>query len=348
MDLADCTTVRLGGPARTFLRAGTEECLIEAVRSADDAGQPLLILGGGSNLVVADEGFDGTVVQVATKGVRRDRQPGTVTVAAGEDWDAVVAWTVAEGLAGLECLSGIPGLAGATPIQNVGAYGQEVSQVITEVQVYDRRTGKICIFASDQCGFGYRTSVFKRDDARRHVVLSVTFQLTQASAAMPVRYAELAAALGAGPGDRVASTEARSAVLALRRSKGMVLDAADPDTRSAGSFFVNPVLDAAGLAAVEAAARDRCGAGTRVPHFDAGDGLVKVPAAWLIERAGFGKGYSLDGGARISAKHTLALVNPGSATTAGLLALARQIRDGVRDTFGVALTPEPVLVGVTL
>jgi UDP-N-acetylmuramate dehydrogenase len=348
MDLADCTTVRLGGPARAFLRAGTEQCLIEAVRSADDAGQPLLILGGGSNLVVADEGFDGTVVQVATKGVRRDRQPGTVTVAAGEDWDAVVAWTVAEGLAGLEGLSGIPGLAGATPIQNVGAYGQEVSQVITEVQVYDRHTGKICTFGRDQCGFGYRTSVFKRDETRRHVVLSVTFQLTASSAAMPVRYAELAAALGAGAGDRVASTEVRSAVLALRRSKGMVLDAADPDTRSAGSFFVNPVLDAAALAAVEAAARDRCGAGTRVPHFDAGDGLVKVPAAWLIERAGFGKGYSLDGGARISAKHTLALVNPGSATTAGLLALARQIRDGVRDTFGVALTPEPVLVGVTL
>ena len=348
MRLADCTTVRLGGPARAFVRASTEECLIEAVRSADDGHEPLLILGGGSNLVVADDGFGGTVVQVATKGIGRGDEAGSVTVAAGEDWDAVVAWTIAEGLAGLECLSGIPGLAGATPIQNVGAYGQEVAQVITQVRAYDRVTGQICIFPNELCGFGYRTSVFKRDDARRHVVLSVTFQLAVPPAAAPVRYAELAAALGVQLGDQVPPARARSAVLALRRGKGMVLDAADPDTRSAGSFFVNPVLDAAALAAVEAAARARCGEGTRVPRFDAGDGLVKVPAAWLIERAGFGKGYSLGDGARISAKHTLALVNPGSATTAGLMALARRIRDGVRDTFGVSLTPEPVLVGVTL
>jgi UDP-N-acetylmuramate dehydrogenase len=179
-------------------------------------------------------------------------------------------------------------------------------------------------------------------------VLSVTFRLAVQALAMPVRYAELAAALGVGVGDQVESTEARSAVIELRRRKGMVIDPADPDTRSAGSFFVNPVLDAGGLAAVEAAARARCGEGTRVPRFDAGDGLVKVPAAWLIEQAGFGRGYGPGDGARISSKHTLALVNTGSASTAALVALARQIRDGVRDAFGVSLAPEPVLVGVTL
>jgi len=346
--LSDYTTLRLGGPARRFVQAGTEEDLIEAVRAADSGGEPTLILGGGSNLVVADEGFDGTVIQVATKGVDPGGEPGLMTVAAGEDWDAVVAWTVAAGLAGLECMSGIPGLAGATPIQNVGAYGQEVAETITSVRTYDRVTGQIRTIPNERCGFGYRTSMFKRDDARRHVVLGVTFRLAVQSASAPVRYAELASALGVEIGDRVASPRVRSAVMDLRRGKGMVIDAADPDTRSAGSFFVNPVLDGAALAAVEAAARARCGAGTRVPRFDAGDGLVKVPAAWLIERAGFGRGYSPGDGARISSKHTLALVNYESATTAGLLALARQIRDGVRDAFGVSLTPEPVLVGVTL
>jgi UDP-N-acetylmuramate dehydrogenase len=346
--LADHTTLGLGGPARHFVRAGNDEDLIEAVRAADARGEPMLILGGGSNLVIADEGFDGTVIQVATKGIDPGGEPGLVTVAAGEDWDAVVAWTVAAGLVGLECLSGIPGLAGATPIQNVGAYGQEVAETITSVRTYDRVTGQISIIPNERCGFGYRTSVFKRDAARRHVVLSVTFRLAGQPVSMPVRYAELAAALGVEIGDQVAGTKVRSAVMELRRGKGMVIDATDPDTRSVGSFFINPVLDGTALAAVEAAARVRCGAGTRVPRFDAGDGLVKVPAAWLIERAGFGRGYSLGDGARISSKHTLALVNYESATTAGLLALAREIRDGVRDAFGVSLTPEPVLVGVTL
>jgi len=342
VNLADLTTIGLGGPARAFVRAGTDDELIDAVATADASGEPVLIVGGGSNLVIADAGFDGTVVQVATRGLSRDGEPGTVTVAAGEDWDEVVARTLAEGLAGLECLSGIPGRAGATPIQNVGAYGQEVSDTITAVRTYDRLAGQIEIFPNGRCGFGYRTSVFKHDDARRHVVLSVTFRLAEQSAGLPLRYAELASALGVAPGDQVASTQVRSAVIELRRRKGMVIDSTDPDTRSAGSFFVNPVLDGAALAAVQAAA------GTPVPRFDAGDGLVKVPAAWLIERAGFGKGYTLGNGARISAKHTLALVNSGSATTEGLLALARQIRDGVRDVFGVSLTPEPVLVGVAL
>jgi UDP-N-acetylmuramate dehydrogenase len=351
--LADYTTVRLGGPARDFVRAGTEAELIEAVRAADAHGDPVLILGGGSNLVVADEGFDGTVIQVATRGVSRGPGPrpgmGAVTVAAGEDWDAVVARSVAEGLAGLECLSGIPGLAGATPIQNVGAYGQEVAETITWVRVYDRKTSEVLDIPNEQCGFGYRTSRFRGAD--RFVVLSVTFGLAVQVRSAPVRYAELAAALGVRPGDQVESTEARSVVIELRQRKGMVIDPADPDTRSVGSFFVNPVLDGAALAAVETAARASCGADTRVPRFEvagSADGLVKVPAAWLIERAGFARGYGLGDGARISSKHTLALVNSGSASTAGLMALAREIRDGVRDTFGVSLAPEPTLVGVAL
>jgi UDP-N-acetylmuramate dehydrogenase len=346
--LADYTTIRLGGPARDFASAGTEDDVVSAVRTADSRGEPLLILGGGSNLVVADEGFEGTVVRVATRGVRHGPEPGTVTVAAGEDWDGVVAWTIAEGLAGLECLSGIPGLAGATPIQNVGAYGQEVSQTITQVRAYDRTTHQIRALANTECGFGYRTSLFKQDAARRFVVLSVSFRLAAQALSAPVRYAELAGVLGVAAGDQVPAAEARAAVIGLRRRKGMVLDPADPDTRSVGSFFVNPVLDAAALADLERAARARCGAETAVPRFDAGGGLVKVPAAWLIERAGFGKGYSQGDGARISSKHTLALVNSGSATTAGLMALARGVRDGVHAAFGVSLTPEPVLVGVTL
>ena len=347
MRLADYTTIGLGGPAREFVSAGTEAELVAAVAAADASGEPVLILGSGSNLVVADAGFDGTVIGVSTRGRSRDGGPGLVTVAAGEDWDAVVAWTIAEGLAGLECLSGIPGLAGATPIQNVGAYGQEVSQTITRLRAYDRTAGNIVTIPNARCGFGYRTSRF-RSSPGRFVVLSVTFRLAEQPCSGPVTYAELAAALGVAIGDRVPGAEARSAVLELRRRKGMVIDPADPDTRSVGSFFVNPLLDDAALAAVEAAVRIRWGQGTAVPRFDAGDGLVKVPAAWLIERAGFGRGYGLGDGARISAKHTLALVNSGSATTAALMALARAIRDGVRDTFGVSLAPEPDLVGVAL
>jgi UDP-N-acetylmuramate dehydrogenase len=346
MRLADYTTVGLGGPARAFVRAETDHELIDAVRAADAAGEPALILGGGSNLIVSDEGFDGTVVQIATRGVSRDGGPGVLTAAAGEDWDAVVARSVAEGLAGLECLSGIPGLTGATPIQNVGAYGQEVAETITAVRVYDRVTGDVLDIPNERCDFGYRTSRFR--GAGRFVVLSVEFRLAVQVLSAPVRYAELAATLGVAVGGQVESAEARAAVIELRQRKGMVIDPADPDTRSAGSFFVNPVLDAPALAAVEAAARARRGPDTKVPRFDAGDGLVKVPAAWLIEHAGFGKGYNPGDGARISAKHTLALVNAGTASTAALLALAREIRDGVRETFGVSLAPEPVLVGVTL
>jgi UDP-N-acetylmuramate dehydrogenase len=357
--LAAFTTLGLGGPAVRLVAAATEADLVVEVRAADERGEPLLVLGGGSNLVIADAGFPGTVVRVATGGVRHEVAEHTVllTVAAGEDWDTVVARAVGEGLAGLECLSGIPGLAGATPIQNVGAYGQEVAQTLVAVRAYDRARRAVTELSHAACGFGYRTSAFKRStqgaDAvtGRYVVLGVTFQLQRSALSAPVRYAELAAALGVGDGDRAPLDDVRSAVLALRRGKGMVLDGADPDTRSAGSFFTNPVLDLAQFADLERAVAATCGPGAAVPRFPAGPGQVKVPAAWLIERAGFGKGYQPgpgEDGARISAKHTLALVNPGGATTASLLALAREIAGGVRKTFGVDLAPEPVLVGADL
>jgi UDP-N-acetylmuramate dehydrogenase len=378
--LAGYTTLRLGGPARRLVEAATEAEIVAEVRAADASNEPLLVLGGGSNLVVADEGFPGTVVHVATRGVRRGvAGPGTgghgqdpveLTVAAGEDWDAVVAGCVDEGLAGLECLSGIPGRAGATPIQNVGAYGQEVAERIIAVRVYDRDRGAVIDLAGADCGFGYRTSAFKRSlqaaapagpapVTGRFVVLSMRFLLVRDRLSAPVRYAELARALGVADGDRAPLAAVRAAVLDLRRGKGMVLDPGDPDTRSVGSFFLNPVLDHAQFAAVERAAQAVAGPGARVPFFPAEDGRVKVPAAWLIEQAGFRKGYPAVGtgggisgagtsGARISFKHTLALVNPGEATAASLLALAREVREGVRATFGVELASEPVLVGTGL
>jgi UDP-N-acetylmuramate dehydrogenase len=371
--LADHTTLRLGGPPGRLVEAATDAEVVAEVRAADRSGEPLLVLGGGSNLVVADEGFPGTVVHVATSGVRRalagDGDGGglaELTVAAGEDWDTVVAGCVGDGLAGLECLSGIPGRAGATPIQNVGAYGQEVAERIISVRVYDRERAAVTDIAGAGCGFGYRTSAFKRSlqaaprpgtpaaVTGRFVVLGVRFQLVAGRLSAPVRYAELARALGVAEGDRAPLGAVRSAVLGLRRRKGMVLDPDDPDTRSAGSFFLNPVLDHAHLAAVERAAHAVVGSGTRVPCYPAGDGQVKVSAAWLIEQAGFGKGYPATAAgvsaaaARISFKHTLALVNPGEATTASLLALAREIREGVRKAFGVELVSEPVLVGAEL
>jgi UDP-N-acetylmuramate dehydrogenase len=356
--LAAFTTLGLGGPARRFAEAATESDLVGQVRSADEQGEPLLVLGGGSNLVIADEGFPGTVVRVATQGIRREAQEDSVrlTVAAGEDWDTVVTQVAGDGLAGLECLSGIPGLAGATPIQNVGAYGQEVAQTLVAVRAYDRAQQTVTELTHAECGFGYRTSAFKRSTQAgavtpRFVVLGVTFELRRSALSAPVRYGELARTLGIGEGERAPLSEVRSAVLALRRGKGMVLDAADPDTRSAGSFFTNPVLDLARFADLERVVAGTCGPDVAVPRFPAGPGLVKVPAAWLIERAGFSKGYSAEPGgqsARISAKHTLALVNPGAATTASLLTLAREVADGVRKMFGVDLAPEPVLVGADL
>jgi UDP-N-acetylmuramate dehydrogenase len=347
--LSSHTTLGLGGPARRFATAGSERDVVAEVRAADQRGEPLLVLGGGSNLVIADDGFDGTVLHIATRGVRLDsgHGPVTVTAAAGQDWDGLVRRCVAGGLAGVECLSGIPGLVGATPIQNVGAYGQEVAETIIAVRGYDRERREVVELAGADCGFGYRTSLFKRHPGR-FVVLGVTFGLTRDPMSLPIRYAELARRLGVATGERVPLADARATVLGLRRGKGMVLDPGDPDTRSDGSFFTNPVISEGQFAALEETARARFGPAVAVPRFPAADGQVKVPAAWLIERSGFGRGYDGGTGVRISAKHPLALVNPGGGSTKGLLALAAEIRDGVRASFGIELAPEPVLVGVTL
>jgi len=375
--LADYTTLHLGGPAERFVSAETEDDLVTTVRAADAEAEPVLVLGGGSNLVVADEGFPGVVVLAAAAGLEfaADGDAVQVTAAAGQDWDEFVQRCLAEELSGVECLSGIPGRAGATPIQNVNAYGQDVAHTITSVRAYDRLTGRIVQIAGADCGFGYRTSMFKRQAAGgawgtrgrgeamnpaaatgRFVILAVTFRLPVSPFSAPVRYGELSRVLGVAEGERVPAAEARSAVLQLRRGKGMVLDASDPDTRSAGSFFTNPVVSAgryealAAQVAGESSAGEAVGsAGAGVPHWPAEDGQVKLSAAWLIEHAGFGKGDRLTDeadGARISTKHALALTNPGEGSTASLIRLARQIRAGVLDAYGVELTNEPVLVGV--
>jgi UDP-N-acetylmuramate dehydrogenase len=339
--LAPLTTLKLGGPARAFAEATTDDELVAAVREAEAAGEPVLLLAGGSNLVLADEGWDGTVVAVRTRGVAEGAGDGRfvhLTVAAGEDWDPFVASCVQRGLAGVECLSGIPGSVGATPIQNVGAYGQEVAETISAVLVHDRERDDTYRMSPGDCGFGYRTSRFKGGD--RFVVLSVSFALTAGELSQPIRYAELARALDVDVGARVPLADARRAVLELRRGKGMVLDPCDADTVSAGSFFTNPVLTTEAFAALQARA------GAAPPGFPDDDGHVKTSAAWLIERAGFPKGYGR-GGARVSSKHTLALTNRGG-TTADLVALAREIRDGVSQAFGVELRAEPTLVGVSL
>jgi UDP-N-acetylmuramate dehydrogenase len=336
--LSELTTLRLGGPAGRLVEASTEDEVVEVVR----AGEPLLVLAGGSNLVVADEGFPGTVLRIATRGVARDGT--TLEVAAGEPWDPLVAACVADGLAGVECLAGIPGSVGATPIQNVGAYGQEVAETIVGVRALDRARNTVQELAPEACGFTYRSSAFKREPGR-WVVLAVRFALHASELSAPIRYAELARALDVELGERAPLARVRDAVLALRRRKGMVLDASDPDTVSAGSFFTNPILDAGAFAALQARATDRLGPDVRPPSWPEDDGRVKTSAAWLIERAGFHRGQGDPDGIAISSKHTLALTNRGAGTTAQLLALAHEIADGVRDAFGVDLTPEPVLVG---
>ena len=336
-DLAALTTLRLGGPARHLVTVTEDAQIPELVRGTE----PVLVLAGGSNVVVSDDGFAGTVLLLRTQGFRPVPEADGVnlTLAAGEPWDDVVARTVAEGWSGIECLSGVPGSAGATPIQNVGAYGQEITETLLSVEAYDRNLGRMVTFTPAECGLGYRMSVFKHVD--RWVVLSVTLRLHRSDLSMPIRYAELARALGVSVGDRAPLADVRATVLKLRAGKGMVLDPDDPDTYSAGSFFTNPVIDADAFAEV----RER--ADVEVPSWPGEDGTVKVSAAWLIEHAGFTKGYSGDGVA-ISSKHTLALTNRGRGTTRALLDLAREIRDGVRERFGVELRPEPVLVNCEL
>jgi UDP-N-acetylmuramate dehydrogenase len=340
--LSDLTTLRLGGPAARFVEATSEQAVIDAVVHADRSGEPLLVLAGGSNVVVADEGFPGTVVRVATRGVAREG--ASLEVAAGEPWDPLVGDCVARGLAGVECLAGIPGSVGATPIQNVGAYGQEVAETISAVRVLDRADGAVRTLAPVDCGFTYRSSAFKREPGR-WVVLAVSFALEASERSAPIRYPELARALGVEIGARATLADVREAVLALRRAKGMVLDPRDVDTISAGSFFTNPVLDVEAFAALRARAAQVLGPDAPPPAWPDADGHVKTSAAWLIERAGFHRGHGNPEGIAISGKHTLALTNRGAGTTAELMALARQIAGGVRDAFGVALVPEPVLVG---
>ncbi len=346
MKLAPRTTLRLGGPAGRLVVADTEQQVVDAVRAADAAGEPLLVLAGGSNVVIADAGFPGVVVAVETTGTERvdGGEKVVLTVQAGEPWDAFVARAVADGLAGVECLSGIPGSCGATPIQNVGAYGQDVAETVVGVRAYDRSTGEIVELDREACAFTYRSSAFKREPGR-WVVLAVSFALERGGASRPLRYVELARRLGVSVGGRAPLADVREAVLELRRGKGMVVAADDPDSVSAGSFFTNPILTGREFRALEKRVAERLGEEARLPRYPEEDGRIKTSAAWLIERAGFAKGHGDPATVAISSKHTLALTNRGAGTTAGLVALAREIADGVEAAFGVRLVPEPVFVG---
>lgn len=349
--LADLTTMRVGGPAARLVTAETTDEVVDAVREVDDADEPLLVLSGGSNVVISDDGFAGTVVRIASSGVAVESADACggvmVRVAAGEVWDDVVARAVSEGWSGIEALSGIPGCAGATPVQNVGAYGQEVAETIASVRVWDRDEQRVRTFSSLECAFTYRHSVFKAHP--RYVVLDVLFQLLPTELSQPVGYADLARQLGVAVGDRVPLAEVRGAVLEQRRARGMVLDPDDPDTWSCGSFFTNPILRVEQFEALEARAAERLGEGGPVPpRFADPDGNIKTSAAWLIDQAGFGKGYGLPGPAALSTKHTLAITNRGGAKAADIAALAREIRDGVREAFAITLVNEPVFVGHSL
>lgn len=376
--LSELTTFRVGGPADAYVEATTEAELVDAVRTADEAGQPVLVVGGGSNLLVADEGFGGVVVRDLRQGVRVEAEDtcggASATVPAGHDWDAFVAEAVDNEWVGVEALSGIPGTMGAAPVQNIGAYGQEVAGVISTVRTWDRAENRVRTLAVGELGFGYRTSLLKRTmrvteaadvwyPTPRYVVLDVMVQMRLGSLSAPIAYAELARRLGVQVGERAPSAEVRRAVLELRAGKGMLLDGVggaptpDFDRWSAGSFFTNPVLPADVADELPADAprypvRSATPATSTGPSLGAvDDSLVKTSAAWLIEHAGFTKGFGVAGEhspARLSTRHTLAVTNRGGATAADLVALARAVRDGVRDTFGIELEPEPVLVGLAL
>lgn len=338
MMLADHTTFRVGGPAKRFVEASTQDELILEVGGADARGEPVLVLGGGSNMLVPDDGFDGTVVRVATRGVTAEVSScggAVVRAQAGENWDEFVSFAVEQGWVGVESLSGIPGSVGATPIQNVGAYGADVAATISAVRTWDRQLRQVRTFPVSACGFGYRTSVFKRTPGR-WLILDVAFQFPLGDRSAPVAYPELARALSVEVGQRSTTSGVRDAVLAIRRSKGMVLDESDHDTWSGGSFFTNPLLSEDEAASLPPEA----------PRFPSGD-LIKTSAAWLIQNAGFPKGYGNDV-ARLSSKHVLALTNRGHAQASDLVRLAREVRDGVRARYGISLEPEVNLLGTTL
>ncbi|BCW49408.1 UDP-N-acetylmuramate dehydrogenase [Arthrobacter sp. StoSoilB13] len=350
--LSDLTTAAVGGPAGNYVEARNEAEIIDAVRSADAAGEKLLIIGGGSNLLISDEGYPGTVLKIASEGFTVDSEDScggvSVVVQAGHNWDALVEYSVLHAWSGLEALSGIPGATGATPVQNVGAYGADVSQTIATVRTWDRECNAVQTFTNSELKFGYRDSILKQttvEGSPRYVVLTVEFQLPLGRMSAPIRYGELARLLGVEAGKRAYSNDVRREVLRLRASKGMVLDAADRDTYSTGSFFTNPIIPA------ERAA----GLPENAPKYPAGeDGLVKLSAAWLIDHAGFGKGFGLDatsvsgGRASLSTKHTLAITNRGSASASDMVAIAREVRAGVVNRFGIELHPEPLLIGVSL
>lgn len=340
ISLAPLTTLGLGGRAQRFVRVMHLDELRDAIGQA--GSDPILFLGGGSNLVVRDGGFAGLVIQLGIDKVRVNKtsmksRDAVVVASAGVVWDDFVAQMIAAGYAGLECLSGIPGMVGATPMQNVGAYGQEVSGTIQFVRALDRATGDVVEIDGRDCGFGYRTSRFRGDD--RYVIVEVGFALKSSPASAPIQYAELSKALGIAEGERAPLARVRDTVIRLRRGKGMVVDPGDPESRSAGSFFTNPIVDPPTRAAFEA----RLG-GATYPSWPADGGHTKLAAGWLIERAGFEKGYTR-GRVGISHKHALALVNRGGGTATELLALAREIQDGVRDRLGIELHPEPIIVG---
>jgi UDP-N-acetylmuramate dehydrogenase len=337
--LAPLTTLRVGPVARRLITCRTTAQAEAVLSSIDDAaGGRQLVLAGGSNVVIADDVIDLTVVVLANTEITVDGS--RIRAEAGALWDDVVVTALAHGLGGLECLSGIPGSAGATPVQNVGAYGVEVADTLTRVRLLDRRTGEVRWALPEELGFGYRRSVLRHSQAV--IVLEVEFELDPSGRSAPLRYGELIAALGAAEGERADPTRVRDAVLALRMSKGMVLDGTDHDTWSVGSFFTNPVVSA------QEFERLRTLVGTAVPHWPT-DGGVKLAAGWLVERAGFSKGYPGEGApARLSTKHALAITNRGAATSGDVVELARAVRGGVLEAFGITLTPEPVLVGVTL
>lgn len=336
--LAPLTTIGIGGPARYFLKASDSDTIVLALDWARSRGLPVFVLGGGSNLLIADKGFEGLVLQIGLRGITLESQSDDfvmVKAAAGEAWDPFVEHVGRKGWAGIECLSGIPGLVGATPIQNVGAYGQDVSETIARVEALDRTTGVVVWFTNDDCRFGYRSSRFKNAEPDRFIILSVTFRLRRGGAAI-IRYPELGKALVESGVALHDLERVRDTVIGIRKRKGMVIDPADPDSRSDGSFFMNPILTAVEFEAFLRKAPD-------APHFTADDG-VKLSAAWLIEQAGFRKGFSY-GNVGISSKHTLALINRGDGSAAEISELVSLIQQRVRERFGVEIHPEPNFVG---
>lgn len=344
LPLSQITTLRVGGPAKNFVRCTDADSLVETVGELDDAGTPVLLVGGGSNLVISDEGFDGTVVQIANTDI--DWRSDHVTAGAGVNWDELVAESVERGFGGLECLSGIPGAAGATPVQNVGAYGVEVGSLLRSVQILDRRSGGVNWVDPGDLELGYRTSRLKRRSDE--LVVQVSFRLHEDGLSEPIRYRELARALNVSEGERAPAADVRAAVLSLRSGKGMVLDPDDHDTWSVGSFFTNPIVPQEHLPTVLTRIVEELGAEATVPQFPADLG-VKLSAGWLIERAGFARGFpDADAPARLSTKHSLAITNRGEARTEDIVALAKRVRDGVHERFGLWLEPEPVLVGCAL